>query len=211
MILGIDCSQGLNLIFFDKKNLIYQYKNHNIKNASEILVLKIENCLNKINKNYSHLSKIIIVNGPGSFTGIRCAVTFAKIMKISLSIPIYGFSKFELANFFYYKKLKNKNIKKRIFLQYKENDFFYAAFNENKLIADPEIINISKFNFNDYSKDLFICDNNIILDYFQIDKNAQKFTSVSIFNYKLDHIMDLNAQSFQKKYIPRPIYVKNFF
>jgi len=116
MILGIDCSEGLNLIFFDKKKIFYKYKNNKITNTSEVLVTKVENSLKKIKKNYNNISKIIIINGPGSFTGIRCSVTFAKMMKISLSIPIYGYTKFELVNFFLNSKSKNKNIKKSIFL-----------------------------------------------------------------------------------------------
>ena len=35
--------------------------------------------------------------------------------------------------------------------------------------------------------------------------------SVSIFNYKFEDIVKLKEQSFQKKYIPQPIYVKNFY
>ena len=34
---------------------------------------------------------------------------------------------------------------------------------------------------------------------------------VKLFKYKLENIIDLNKQYFQKKYIPQPIYVKNLF
>ena len=211
MILGIDCSDGLNLIFFDKKKILYTYKNLKVNNTSEILITKIENSLKKIKKNYNDISKIIIINGPGSFTGIRCSVTFAKMMKISLSIPIYGYTKFELVNFFFNSIDKNKNIKKSIFLYYQGEEFFYARYKNDKCISKPEILNIYQCNYDNYKDDLIISNNKLFFDYSKFKKNNEKPTLKSIFNYKLENIIELDKFYFQKKYIPQPIYVKNFF
>ena len=211
MILGIDCSEGINLIFFDKKKILYKYKNNKITNTSEVLVTKVENSLKKIKKNYNNISKIIIINGPGSFTGIRCSVTFAKMMKISLSIPIYGYTKFELVNFFLNLKSTNKNIKKSIFLYYQGEDFFHTRYENYKCISKPEILNVSQCNFDNYKNDLIISDNELFFDYPKIKKIIKKYETKSIFDYKLENIMELDQFYFQKKYIPQPIYVKNFF
>jgi tRNA threonylcarbamoyl adenosine modification protein YeaZ len=211
MILGIDCSNGLSLIFFDKRKIYYNYNNYKITNTSEILITKIENSLKKINKNYNDFSKIIIINGPGSFTGIRCSITFAKMMRISLSIPIYGYTKFELANFFLKIKSKNKNIKKRIFLHYQGENFFHSSYRMDKCISKPEILNLKQCNFNNYKNDLLISDNKLFFDYLKNEKNTRNPEMMSIFKYKLENIIDLNKQYFQKKYIPQPIYVKNLF
>ena len=211
MILGIDCSNGLNLIFFDKRKIYYNYKNYKITNTSEILITKIENTLKKIKKNYSDFSKIIIINGPGSFTGIRCSITFAKMMRISLSIPIYGYTKFELVNFFLNSKFKNKNIKKRIFLHYQDENFFHSSYIMDKCISKPEILNLSQCNLNNYKNDLLISDNKLFYDYLKNEKNTRNPEMMSIFKYKLENVIDLNKQHFQKKYIPKPIYVKNLF
>ena len=211
MILGIDCSNGLNLIFFDKREIYYNYNNYKITNTSEILITKIENSLKKINKNYNDFSKIIIINGPGSFTGIRCSITFAKMMRISLSIPIYGYTKFELANFFLKTKSQNKNIKKRIFLHYQGENFFHSSYRMDKCISKPEILNLKQCNFNNYKNDLLISDNKLFFDYLKNKKNPRNPEMMCIFKYKLENIIDLNKQYFQKKYIPQPIYVKNLF
>ena len=211
MILGIDCSNGLNLIFFDKRKIYYNYNNYKITNTSEILITKIENSLKKINKNYNDFSKIIIINGPGSFTGIRCSITFAKMMRISLSIPIYGYTKFELANFFLKTKSQNKNIKKRIFLHYQGENFFHSSYRMDKCTSKPEILNLKQCNFNNYKNDVLISDNKLLFDYLKNEKNTRNPEMMSIFNYKLENIIDLNKQYFQKKYIPQPIYVKNLF
>ena len=211
MILGIDCSNGLNLIFFDKRKIYYNYNNYKITNTSEILIKKIENILKKINKNYNDFSKIIIINGPGSFTGIRCSITFAKMMRISLSIPIYGYTKFELANLFLKTKSQNKNIKKRIFLHYQGENFFHSSYRMDKCISKPEILNLKQCNFINDKNDLLISDNKLFFDYLKNEKNTRNPEMMSIFMYKLENIIDLNKQYFQKKYIPQPIYVKNLF
>lgn len=48
-----------------------------------------------VNKNVRDIDKIIVVNGPGSFTGIRIGVTIAKIISWCLNIPITVISSLE--------------------------------------------------------------------------------------------------------------------
>ena len=96
------------------------------------------------------------------------------MMKISLSIPIYGYTKFELVNFFLNSKSKNKNIKKSIFLYYQGEDFFYTRYENNKCISKPEILNISKYNFDNYKNDLIISDNELFFDNPKIKKKLLK-------------------------------------
>jgi tRNA threonylcarbamoyl adenosine modification protein YeaZ len=211
MILGIDCSEGLGLVFFDKKKIFYKYLNLKINNSSEILISKIEDSLKRINKNYQNLSKIIVINGPGSFTGIRCSITFAKMIQISLKIPIYGFTKFELANFYFSKISKEKKTKKRIFLHHEKIFFSHAVFETHRLVSGPKIININQYNFDNCKKDIIISDTKLINKYVKnriINKNSNK---ECLFDYNLADLKDLEEKFFQKKYIPRPIYVKNLF
>ena len=48
----------------------------------------IESILNKNEVDVKKLSEIIVVNGPGSFTGVRIGVTIAKTFAYTLNIPI---------------------------------------------------------------------------------------------------------------------------
>lgn len=58
-------------------------KNHSIHTMPMIdEILKINNLLP------SYLNEIIVVNGPGSFTGVRIGVTIAKTLAYTLNIPI---------------------------------------------------------------------------------------------------------------------------
>ena len=178
--------------------------------ATKILPM-VDQILGNAGIKLNQLDALAVGRGPGSFTGIRCSITFAKMMRISLSIPIYGYTKFELANFFLKPELKNKNIKKRIFLHYQGEEFFHSSYRMDKCISKPEIFNLSEYNLNNYKNDLLISDNKLFFDYLKNEKNTQNPEMFSIFKYKLENILDLNKQYFQKKYIPQPIYVKNLF
>lgn len=48
----------------------------------------VSDMFSEVNVKPNDIDKIIVVNGPGSFTGIRIGVTLAKIMAWSLNIPI---------------------------------------------------------------------------------------------------------------------------
>ena len=63
-------------------------KEHSGKNHSEVAIQLIEELLSDNNLTVKDLKEIIVVNGPGSFTGVRIGVTIAKTLAYSLNIPI---------------------------------------------------------------------------------------------------------------------------
>lgn len=58
------------------------------QNLSEVALPKIASMFESNNLNPKDIQKIIVVNGPGSFTGIRIGITIAKIYAWSLNIEI---------------------------------------------------------------------------------------------------------------------------
>lgn len=60
----------------------------NERSHAEFLVHHIEDCLSEAGKTYADISKIGVINGPGSFTGIRVAISCAKALQISLNVPV---------------------------------------------------------------------------------------------------------------------------
>lgn len=58
------------------------------QNHSVYTMPMIERILNKNEVDVKKLSEIIVVNGPGSFTGVRIGVTIAKTFAYTLNIPI---------------------------------------------------------------------------------------------------------------------------
>jgi tRNA threonylcarbamoyladenosine biosynthesis protein TsaB len=66
------------------------------KTFSERLIATISELLSEASVELPQLSAIVVVNGPGSFTGIRIGVSAAKGLAEALSIPVIGISRLEL-------------------------------------------------------------------------------------------------------------------
>jgi len=58
------------------------------QNHSVLVMPMIDNILKSNNIDCSNLNEIIVVNGPGSFTGVRIGVVIAKTLAYTLNIPI---------------------------------------------------------------------------------------------------------------------------
>lgn len=63
---------------------------------SEFLLSELDNLLKRNNVSRSDISSVIASKGPGSYTGVRIALTVAKVMAFALNIPLYLSSSLEI-------------------------------------------------------------------------------------------------------------------
>ena len=86
------CSNCLiiSTIINNKLDYFFIDKNNNDTSSKVMNVLKEAVC------DINTVDKIFVVNGPGSFTGIRVGVTIAKTIGFCLNIPIIKLSELEL-------------------------------------------------------------------------------------------------------------------
>lgn len=95
--LFLDTSSSRVIIAVLKDNdYIFNVNLPNDNNLSNKLMVIIDENFKKYNLKPSDINKIFVVNGPGSFTGIRCGVTVAKTMAYLLNIPITTVSELEV-------------------------------------------------------------------------------------------------------------------
>lgn len=80
----------------EDKNIIFNINLKNDNNLSNRLIVLIDECLKEHKLCVNDINKIYVVNGPGSFTGIRCGVTVAKTMAYLLNIEIECISELEV-------------------------------------------------------------------------------------------------------------------
>ncbi len=91
MILVINTSGGnLEFVLDDK------YKSIAVEKQSVALATECEKFITECGAKWSDISAIGIVVGPGSFTGIRLGIAYAKGLAIGLNIPVVGISLFDL-------------------------------------------------------------------------------------------------------------------
>ncbi len=208
MILLIDCSKGLQLILGNKQKILLKTYKPRLKKVSEALIVEIEILLNSVGIDYNNLTKIIVMNGPGSFTGIRTAVTAAKVLGLSLKIPVCGISLFDLLNL-HHAKIKSNNNKKffihlnnqRFFMQ----DIFRLGKKSEISVINFEIdLSIDINGFDVISMDRKIIKPLRIVSKLNQDSNMYIYNDIFIKSYK--NLVDLS----ENKYNPNPIYVKTF-
>ncbi len=75
------------VLFKDEKVLASSIKTSE-RGHTEFIMPKLEVLLKEQNVSVHDLSEILVVNGPGSFTGVRLGVTIAKTLAYTLQIPI---------------------------------------------------------------------------------------------------------------------------
>lgn len=85
------------IISIIKDNKIIYYKNDESNSDTSSKVMPILNeAFKSCNLNINDIDKIFVVNGPGSFTGIRVGVTIAKTIAYCLNKPLISLSELEL-------------------------------------------------------------------------------------------------------------------
>ncbi len=91
MILIINTSgAGLEFVLGD------HYKSVAVEKQSVALPIECEKFLTECDATWRDLSAIGVVVGPGSFTGIRLGIAYAKGLGMGLNIPVVGINAFEL-------------------------------------------------------------------------------------------------------------------
>lgn len=115
-----------------KKELEENYNN------SAICMPKIIEILAENNITIHDIDEIIVINGPGSFTGIRIGVTIAKTLAYTLNIPIKTLTSFEM-----YKIAEKES---HYLVLSEKNGFYIAYFDEkNKDIKDYSYLTKTEF------------------------------------------------------------------
>jgi tRNA threonylcarbamoyladenosine biosynthesis protein TsaB len=94
--LGIQTAvQPYSIALVTEKGLLAEHTLQQNYDASEDLMAWIESLCGSVDTKVSELSAIAVVNGPGSYTGLRIGVTTAKTIGLVFGMPVYGVSSLE--------------------------------------------------------------------------------------------------------------------
>jgi tRNA threonylcarbamoyl adenosine modification protein YeaZ len=92
LILGIDTSQAATVIGVNETLQLWISK----RNQTNELLPKIDKLLIKLGIKPIQLDGVVVVTGPGSFTGLRVGVTVANGFGYGLRLPVLGLGKFDI-------------------------------------------------------------------------------------------------------------------
>ena len=140
--LFIDTSiKDITISVFKKDEQIYFFHKKIMEDLSVKLMTLIDEALTNCSLKINDINKIYIVNGPGSFTGIRIGLTIAKVIAWSLNIPIIPISSLEL--------IASTRTETDYIIPYidaRRGNCFTAVYdNELNVIKEDQFINFEEF------------------------------------------------------------------
>lgn len=156
LVLAYDCSSTMSIALVKNHDIIHEQFFNNQAKHSELLIAETKNILNQFGYNFSDLNLVIATSGPGSYTGIRVALSFLKILNITLKIPcitvnscMVSAQKY-ISKYHNIKVVHNGNVNEIYFAQYQSKNGF---INE---IHGPEITNLNSV-LNNLNDNDFLC------------------------------------------------------
>lgn len=166
-------------------------------NVSETLFLLMEKLLNETKINIKQIQKVYVSVGPGSFTGVRIGVTFAKTMAWALKIPVVPISSLEI--------LATTSVNEEYIVPYIDagHNYLYAGIYRNNMEKYIEDIYISVEELIEkIPKDkevVFISYDNVIKDFNTTTPSVDIIKIIS--KYKPDK--GINAHELKPNYLKK--------
>lgn len=137
------------------------------QSLSEIALPKIVSMFEKNNIKPTDINKIIVVNGPGSFTGIRIGITIAKVYAWSLKVKITTISSLEAM------ATSNDSNKVKVPIINARRGYVYGAiYDKNHEILKPQHIKFDELQLKLKNIDDYIFISN---DKFENISNIEKY------------------------------------
>jgi len=153
------------------------------QNHSVLVMPMIDNILNSNSITTKDLNEIIVVNGPGSFTGVRIGVVIAKTLAYTLSIPIKTITSLECI------LVSNKSINNKLATISDTKGNYVGYFNrDNEYLDDFKYLKKDEFEKYISDKKEYLIDNN-------------NFDVESIYEY-------LKNKNSINPHLVNPIYIK---
>ena len=206
MFLFLDFTTDMSLTLIGGHSFLSKKIKSN-KNISEILVIEIEKIFNKEKINIKKLDTIFVITGPGSFTGIRSALTYAKTIQLTNNTDVRGISKFEYLNLI----ANDKNLfdLRTILIFHRKMQFFSQNFKGNLSISEPKIINFEENKRILNKRTSIICDNNILTSFVD-QKYFELFNSnIHFIDYNTKKLKMLINKKNKLTNDPRPVYISS--
>jgi len=131
--LAIDTSfHYLTLVIYRDENIIASIQKEAFKQQSETILVEIQNLFTQSNLKPTDLKRIILTDGPGSYTGLRIGMTVAKVLGSMAGIQVYTLSSLHV--------LAGLEKDVHILLDAKAKRAYYAHFHEGIRLINERVI-----------------------------------------------------------------------
>jgi len=103
---------------------------------SELLIVEIEKILKKNCIDSKQINEILVTVGPGSYTGVRIALTIAKVYSYALKINCYAFSSLKV--------LQKEDVPSICLMNARSNRSYIGVYLNNEVIISDTVLSNEK-------------------------------------------------------------------
>jgi tRNA threonylcarbamoyladenosine biosynthesis protein TsaB len=217
LILNIDTATDVAAVgFADENNIIAAQTSEDQKNHAAFVQSAISRLLKSHQLSLQDIDAVAVVNGPGSYTGLRVGLASAKGLCYALNKPLILLNTLEVMALASINMYPDKNALHCPMIDARRMEVFTAVFNSEMqplLPPQPMILTINSFNnFLQYEKVVFS------------GSGQQKFESIikhsnAVFSkvrYTIEQVNSLAQRNFNSKKFAdlaysEPFYLKNFY
>ena len=119
---------------------------------SEHMIPELDKLLDKYNVERNQISDVVVAIGPGSYTGVRIAITIAKTIAAVLPVKVYAISSLRCQ-----KDGKNPSI---CVINARSGRSYFGVYDDDKVLVEDQILTNDKVQeFIAEHKDFVVCGN----------------------------------------------------
>ena len=134
-----------------RDNLLLDYISYEAwQQQSEFMIPELDKLLKKYNIDKAEISEVVVAKGPGSYTGVRIAITIAKTIATSLNAKLYAISSLRVQ-----KDCKNPSI---CLINARSGRSYIGVYIDDQVILDDQIMkNENVMNYIKEHPDYSVC------------------------------------------------------
>ena len=127
-------SSNTNLsVGIPRDNLLLEYISYEAwQRQSEYMIPELSKLLSKYNVSRDEIKEVMVAKGPGSYTGVRIAITIAKTIATALDAKLYAVSSLRVQ-----KACKNPSI---CLINARSGRSYIGVYEDDKVLLDDQIM-----------------------------------------------------------------------
>ena len=134
-----------------RDNLLLEYISYEAwQRQSEYMIPELDKLLSKYNVSRDEIKEVMVAKGPGSYTGVRIAITIAKTIATALDAKLYAVSSLRVQ-----KACKNPSI---CLINARSGRSYIGVYEDDKVLLDDQIMkNEDVLNYIKEHPDYSVC------------------------------------------------------
>ena len=192
----IDCSAGMCVCFLKDEKVFSKIDNEQKRHTDELL-LAVDSLLKDAGMKVSEIDNLCVCVGPGSFTGIRVAISICKGLAIGANAKVFVASNFDV--------LEQGSAQKRLYILEGFSKFVYVRKIENEQVFEDCV------DINDLVNELKNSDYDIYVQNEKLQKtlkNAEILSNIAKNEIILHFLDKINNNEYVSLNTIEPIYLR---